>query len=489
MKLLFVFLLFTNFCFANTLTIGSKNFTEGYILAEIIAQISERVGEVKVVRRFGLGGTGITYQALQKGEIDVYPEYTGTISETILKKPQLKEWEQISAELEKHNLKLSQSFGFNNTYALAMRDTQSRSLVLSRLSDLNKHTKLPAAFSHEFMRRQDGLNQLMSHYGMKLTNVRAMEHSLAYQALEDGKVDIVEVYSTDAKIQKYKLKLLQDDLNFFPTYLAVLLARSDLQSKFPRTWSELEKRLVGKISNETMIKLNALVELDGKSFAQAAQFFLDGKVTVQGKSAWDWNRIYARTIEHLYLVGISLLLAIIVGIPLGVLATQNKLMGQLLLGVNGVVQTIPSLALLCLLIPFFGIGPKPATIALFLYALLPIVRGTHAGLVAVDIRLKEGARLMGLTNVQRLRFVLLPLASPSIMAGIKTSAIINVGTATLAAFIGAGGLGQIIVTGLALNNQDMILQGAIPAGVLALFVHATFEVIDKLVVPKALRRH
>src|SRR5690606_38125479 len=188
-----------NISFANTLTIGSKNFTEGYILAEIIAQISERVGEVKVIRRLGQGGTGITYQALQKGEIDLYPEYTGTISETILKQPQLKDWEQISIALEKHNLRLSQSFGFNNTYALAMRDTHAKSLSLNNLSELNKYSTLAAAFSHEFMRRQDGLNQMMSHYGMKLTNVRAMEHSLAYQALEDGKVEFVEVYSTDAK--------------------------------------------------------------------------------------------------------------------------------------------------------------------------------------------------------------------------------------------------------------------------------------------------
>lgn len=489
MKLFFVLLTLTNLSFANTLTIGSKNFTEGYILAEIIAQISERIGEAKVVRRFGLGGTGITYQALQKGEIDLYPEYTGTISETILKQPELKEWEQIANALLQHNLILSQSFGFNNSYALAVRDAKAKSLGLNKLSNLNKYPTLPAAFSHEFMRRQDGLNHMMSHYGMKLSNVRAMEHSLAYQALEDGKVDIVEVYSTDAKIEKYKLKLLDDDLNFFPTYLAVLLARSDLQRKFPRTWVELEKRLVGKITNETMVKLNALVELEGKSFSQAAQYFLDGKITAKVRAPWDWNKIYVRTIEHLSLVGVSLILAILAGIPLGVLATQNKFMGQLLLGINGIVQTIPSLALLCLLIPFFGIGPKPATIALFLYALLPIVRGTHAGLIAIDMRLKEGAILMGLTKMQRLRFVLLPLASPSIMSGIKTSAIINVGTATLAAFIGAGGLGQIIVTGLALNNQEMILQGAIPAGVLALFVHAVFELMDKLVVPKALRRH
>tara|TARA_R110000868_G_scaffold154736_2_gene380944 strand:- start:3413 stop:4885 length:1473 start_codon:yes stop_codon:yes gene_type:complete len=490
MKFLAIFIIFLNCAQAKTLKIGSKNFTESYILAEIVAQIAESVGEADVHRRFGLGGTGITFQALTKGEIHLYPEYTGTISESILKDSSLKDYKRLNEKLSRQGLTMSESLGFNNTYALAIKDSLLKEINLSKLSQLNTHNNIPAAFSHEFMKRGDGLVKLQRHYGFKLKDVKAMEHSLAYQALEDGKVDLVEVYSTDAKIEKYKLKILEDDLNFFPAYLSVLLASSKLKEEFPQTWQMLETRLVGKIDNKTMTKLNALVELDGLNFSQAARFFLEGK-QVQNTllPAWNWDRILLRTKEHLKLVVLSLVMAIIIGLPLGIIASQNKFVGQFLLSLNGVIQTIPSLALLCLLIPFFGIGPKPAIIALFLYALLPIVRGTHAGLVSIDIKLKESAQLMGLTKFQRLRFVLLPLASPSIMSGIKTSAIINVGTATLAAFIGAGGLGQIIVTGLALNDQDMILQGAIPAGALALIVHAGFELLDKFFVPVALRRN
>lgn len=488
MKYLWLFLITFNLQ-AATLTIGTKNFTEGYILAEIIAQIAERVGEAKVVRRFGMGGTGITYQALEKGEIDLYPEYTGTISEAILKQASLKDWDEISAALESDDFIISKSLGFNNTYALAMKREQMLDLKIKNLSQLSKHPNLAAAFSHEFMQRKDGLQSLKAHYGLKLSNVKGMEHSLAYQALSEGKVDIVEVYSTDAKIEKFKLNLLQDDLNFFPAYLAVILSRRSVAQEFPQTWRELERLLVGKISNEKMIRLNSMVELEGKSFADAAVYFLDGEIQESALVSWDFNRLYLRTKEHLWLVGVSLLFAILIGIPLGVLAAQNKLLGQLLLGLNGIIQTIPSLALLCLLIPIFGIGPKPAMIALLLYALLPIVRGVHSGIMSVDIKLRESALLMGLNKFQRLKYVLLPLATPAIMAGIKTSAIINVGTATLAAFIGAGGLGQIIVTGLALNDQSLILQGAIPAGILALFVHVVFELLDKIIIPSPLRRN
>tara|TARA_R110000868_G_scaffold136049_11_gene348846 strand:- start:5407 stop:6879 length:1473 start_codon:yes stop_codon:yes gene_type:complete len=490
MKLFILLLLMSSSLFANSLKIGSKNFTESYILAEIIAQIAESVGEAEVERRFGLGGTGITFQALSKGEVDLYPEYTGTISESIIKDSSLSDFKQLSEKLETKRLMISQSLGFNNTYALAVKKSILQKFNLTKLSQLNNNDQIPAAFSHEFMKRGDGLSRLQKHYGFKLKDVKAMEHSLAYQALEDGKVDLVEVYSTDAKIEKYKLILLEDDLNFFPAYLSVILARDDLADRFPETWQIINQKLVGKIDNKTMTKLNALVELEGFNFAQAARYFLEGKQVKKSLlSNWNWDKILVRTKEHLELVVLSLLMAIIIGLPLGIIAAQNKLIGQILLSINGVIQTIPSLALLCLLIPFFGIGPKPAIIALFLYALLPIVRGTHSGLVSIDIKLRESAQLMGLTKMQRLRFVLLPLASPSIMAGVKTSAIINVGTATLAAFIGAGGLGQIIVTGLALNDQDMILQGAIPAGVLALVVHAGFELLDKVFVPIALRRN
>jgi osmoprotectant transport system permease protein len=152
------------------------------------------------------------------------------------------------------------------------------------------------------------------------------------------------------------------------------------------------------------------------------------------------------------------------------------------------LQTVPSLALLVLMIPLLGIGGPPALLALFLYSLLPIVRNTHAGLVNIDSALIDSARALGLPYTARLWRIELPLALPSILAGIKTSAVINVGTATLAALIGAGGLGQPILTGIRLNSIPLILEGAIPAVLLALLVQGIFELVERLLVPRGLRR-
>ena len=181
------------------------------------------------------------------------------------------------------------------------------------------------------------------------------------------------------------------------------------------------------------------------------------------------------------------LLALIVGLPLGIVAAKYRAFAQSVILLSGLLQTVPSLALLCFLIPVFGIGYLPAVVALFLYALLPIVRNTYLGLSSTDSGLIESAKTLGLSSFQRLRLIELPLASPTILAGVKLSAVINVGTATLAAFIGGGGYGAIIVTGLALNNNKIILQGAIPSAVLAILVHILFEYLDRIIVPKGIR--
>jgi osmoprotectant transport system permease protein len=171
---------------------------------------------------------------------------------------------------------------------------------------------------------------------------------------------------------------------------------------------------------------------------------------------------------------------VLAGVPLGLLAAKVRLLAQPVLAAAGLLQTIPSLALLAFLIPLTGtIGLWPALIALFLYALLPIVRNTHAGITQVPRGLRQAALALGLRRAQILGRIELPLAMPTILAGVKTSAVINVGTATIAAFIGAGGFGERIAQGLALNDHTMLLAGALPAAALALAVHAGFELAER----------
>lgn len=465
------------------LTVGSKTFTESYILAEIIAQIAEDAGEVEVVRHFGLGGTGISFKALESGEVDVYPDYTGTVKEAILKDNSLGSLDEIKKALEKrHQLTLSPSLGFNNTYALALRQDSQREWGYQKISDLKGRSDIKTVFTHEFMKRGDGLKALERHYGFRFKNPINMEHSLAFEALNRERVDLIEVYSTDAKIKRYNLFLLEDDLGFFPRYFATLVMRKDFKKAFPKTYAALEKKLFGRINEAAMVRLNSLVELEGYTFTQVAEEYL-GKAPTKA-SGIPLQKIGKLTLEHLKLVFVSLFFSILCGIPIGIIATRSKLLGQISLMGSGLLQTIPSLALLCFLIPLFGIGPKPAYVALFLYGLLPIVRNTYAGINQVDHGLQEAADLMGLSRWEKLRLVQMPLASVNILTGIKTSAIINVGTATLAAFIGAGGLGTLIVVGLSLNDEKIIFSGALPAALLACLIHLLFEIVDKITVPK-----
>jgi osmoprotectant transport system permease protein len=194
-------------------------------------------------------------------------------------------------------------------------------------------------------------------------------------------------------------------------------------------------------------------------------------------------------VDHIYLVLVSLGAAVLLGVPLGILAARHEGLGQAELVAVGILQTIPSLALLCFMIPLFGIGKLPALVALSLYALLPIVRNTYTGLIGIDRQLLEIAGVLGLSPWQRLTRIELPLSSLHIMAGIKTSAVWTVGTATLAAFIGGGGYGDLIVRGLALDDLSLILSGAVPAALMALVIHGLFELVDRVVIPKGLRKN
>ena len=465
-------------------TVGSKTFTESYILGEIIAEVLEQSGEVEVNRKFGMGSTGILAQGLKTGAIDLYPEYSGTISQVLLRDRQLSGIDSIQKKLAAQNLIISESLGFNNTYAIGVRSSVASRLGLSRISDLRKNPDLRLGFTYEFMNRPDGYPALIAAYHLAPSQVRAMEHSLAYEALAQNEIDAMDIYSTDAKIAKLGLTVLRDDLHFFPRYDAVILARGEFVRKYPELWESLRERLEGALSETDMRKLNARADLEKASFATVAHEFLKSPSTAAAPK----GDFLLRTRQHLVLVLGSLFYAILIGIPLGAVASQHRKLGQAILAASGILQTIPSVALLCFLIPVFGIGNPPALVALFLYALLPIVANTYLGLTTIDPVMRESEKALGLSTWERLRTVELPLASPSILSGIRTSTVICIGTATLAALIGAGGYGVPIITGLALNDIPTILTGAVPAALLALGAYGLLGVLGRKVIPKGLQK-
>src|SRR5438876_4078664 len=472
----------------STVRVRSKSFTESYILGEIAAQVIERTGEARVERRLGLGGTGITYHALEHGAIDLYPEYTGTLSRVIVKDPSLRTTEAIRQRLAAEGLTISDPLGFDNTYALAVLETRAARLGLRTIGDLARHGELTAAFSSGFLEREDGWPGLRRRYGVRLRDVRVVEHALAYRALVSGDVDVIDVFSTDGQLERLRLRLLEDDQRFFPDYSAVLLARRTFVERLPRSWRALEESLVGRIDGRQMARLNALADLDRKGIPEVAAGFLGTERGATAETRGIRSELPALTLDHLYLVVVTLAVAVAAGLPLGVLAARFRRLGQLELGTIAMLQTVPALALLVFMIPLFGIGRAPALVALSLYALLPIVRNTYAGMISLDRQLLEIAEVLGLGPLRRLARIELPLASVSIMAGIKTSTVMTVGTATLAAFIGGGGYGTLIVRGLALDDVGTILAGAVPAAAMALLFHAGFELVDRIAIPRGLRR-
>jgi len=475
-----------------TLVVGSKRFTESYILGEILAQ-SARAAGVQTEHRQGLGNTGILFAALKSGSIDLYPDYTGTVARELLKS-EASDLESLNRGLASLGLGVAVPLGFEDTYALAMLDSEAQRLGVQTISDLVAHPQLRFGLSHEFLNRNDGWPGLVRTYGLPQAP-RGLDHGLAYEALAGRQIDVMDIYSTDAKIAKYKLRVLRDDRHFFPDYGAILVYRLNLPQRSPKAWAALQK-LQGRIDAGAMVAMNAQAELEGKSFGEIAAAFLGSSGSAQAGSVRRvgflsllfGNDFWRLTRQHLMLVFVSLAAAVIAGIPLGVWAARSPRAAQPILSIVGVIQTIPSLALLAFLIPLLGtIGTWPALVALFLYSLLPIVRNTHSGLADVAPALRDSALALGLPAGARLRLVELPLAARSILTGIKTSAVINVGTATIAAFIGAGGYGERITTGLALNDNAMLLAGAVPAAALALLVSAMFELLDRRLISAGLR--
>ena len=488
--------------------VGSKTFTESRLLGEVMAQLIEGRTEIPVERKLGLGGTTIVYGALESGEVDLYPEYTGTgwavhlgIEEPV--RDPLRAFGVVQQRFrDERELLWLAPFGFNNTYAMALRDEVAAEHGITKVSELAGHPELRAGVSHEFLEREDGWPGLAEAYGLQVDELRGMDHGLAYEALRSGEIDLIDAYSTDGKLARFPVRVLADDLRYFPPYDCAPLVRADLLERHPEL-GPLLGELAFSLSDAEMAELNAAVEVDGRAFEEVAASFLseqgllDAAAVAEGP---DTNRdadlgtfVAARTDlllrllgEHLALTGTAVLLAILTAVPLGVAVSRRRALRPLLT-VAGVLQTIPGLALLALLIPLLGLGWANAIAALFLYALLPILQNTATGLDEVDASLLEAGRGMGLTEGQLLRHVLLPLAMPTILAGVRTSTVISVGVATLAAFIGAGGLGEPIVTGLALNDTRLVLLGAVPAAALAVLVDLGLAALGRAATPRGLR--
>lgn len=479
--------------------VGSKSFTESVVLGEMISHLSRSAG-AEVRHRSELGGTQILWQALLAGDIDVYVDYTGTIREEILADliragAEIHSEGDMRAALAKKNILMTDRLGFNNTYALGMREEVATRLQINTISDLRDHPDLKLGFSDEFMERKDGWRALAARYELPHTRIRTMDHNLAYRGVEHDAIQVTDLYTTDPEIQYYRLRILEDNRGFFPTYYAVVLMRDELVQRAPQV-VEAIKKLENAITPDEMSAMSARVRLDRQSETSVAGQYLRSKLNIDVHlpevSPWTpWIQLSKRlgktTAEHLFLVLVSLTLSIVVAIPLGIVAARNDHVGQAVLAVVGVIQTLPSMALLVFMIPLFGLGAIPAIAALFFYSLLPIVRNTYSGLKQIPEATREAAAVLGLEPNARLKLVEFPLALPSILSGIKTAAVINVGTATIGALIGAGGYGTPILTGIRLSSIPLILQGAIPAALLAIMVQFGFGLLESYMVSPGLK--
>ncbi len=495
--------------------VASKPFGESYLLAELFAQVLESRG-ITVERRPGLGATEIAFGALRSNAIDVYPEYTGTgllailhdSLDTGMRTNPRRTFAHVARRFEEtYDTRWLAPLGFQNGYAIAVRREVAERLQLRTLSDLGRAApNLVAGFTSDFIGRPDGLAGLAQAYGMKFRSVRPLAPAVKYVALAESAVDVIDGYSTDGLLSKYDLVTLADDRGFFPPYEAAALVSPNLSRTRPDAIAALGL-LSGRLDEAAMRTYNRRVEVDGEAIPAVAADMMRAvgltSDTTRGVSgqrtsgaperflAFLWARrseTLTLTARHLELVLVALLAAVLVAVPLGVLLERARIGAEWVVGGLGVLQTIPSIALLAFMIPLLGVGIWPALVALWLYALYPIARNTYTGVKSADPDAVEACEAMGATNMQRLLWVRLPLAAPIVVAGIRTAAVITVGAATLAAFIGAGGLGEPIVTGLALADSRLILAGALPAALLAIVVDGVLALVERAVRPAHLRR-
>jgi osmoprotectant transport system permease protein len=481
--------------------VASKPFGESYLLAEIVAQWLE-ANAIAVARRPGIGGTSIAFGALQRDAIDVYPEYTGSGLDVILGDTLVDSLRASPAAVYAHVVRQSRArfgvqwlppLGFENSYAIAVTRTTAARYALRTIGDLTRVPRLRAGFTADFIGLPDGLPALTRMYALRPVETRPLAPAIKYQALADGRVDVIDGYTTDGLLARYPLIVLADDRHVFPPYEAALILGPRAARTRPDVVAVLTQ-LSGRIDTPTMQRWNGRIEVDGEPVGRVATAALRelglvapgastapvATTTSSGFLPFLWERrstLLSQLWRHCWLVTIALLAAVAVALPLGLLLERAQRIAAPLLGALAVVQTIPSIALLAFMLPLFGIGIVPALIALWLYALYPIARATYTGVRGSDRAALDAAQALGATPMQQLRWIRLPLAMPVIMSGIRTAAVITVGAATLAAFIGASGLGEPIVSGLALADSRMVLSGALPAALLAVVVDAVLGAI------------
>ena len=492
----------------DTIVVGSKNFEENRLLAEMFAQLLEAKTDLTVDRRLNLAGTQVCFEGVRTGAIDVYPEYTGTGLVSILgESPDLSRPEALNRVrevfLERWDLWWLSPLGFENSYEIAVPRSLAAKHDLQTLSDLAQISRtLDAAFGYEFAEREDGLPGLREVYGMEFANVRSMQQALKYQAAGQGDVQALDVYSTDGRLLTYDLVVLEDDRDFFPPYEAAALVRGTTLEEHPEVGAVLGL-LAGAFDENRMRELNLRLQEGGEEAAAvAADALRELGLLESAEGAEDarrsnragfWSYMVShrhelgqRTLEHLGMTAVALFLGCLLAIPLGLALERRRDWAETLIRGVGVTQTVPSLALVAFMIPLLGVGWLPAVVALWIYSLYPILRNTYSGVRDAGPDAVEAARALGMTEGQILRSIRLPLATPVILAGVRTAAVITVGTATLAAFIGAGGLGEPIITGLQLANVSMILSGAVPAAVLALLVDGLLALVERRLRPRGI---
>lgn len=486
--------------------IASKPFGESFVLAEMFAQLLEARGH-KVTRRPGMGATEVAFSALRTSSIDVYPEYTGTGLLAVLhmkpEKDPIAVFDRVSREfMSRFGVRWLPPLGFENTYAIAVRRETSQKYSIHSLSDLARESShLRAGLTADFIGRDDGLPGIRKAYGINFSEVRPLSQAVKYQALASGAVDVIDGYSTDGLIERYNLVVVEDDRRFFPPYQAAAIVSPRLQREDRAAIAALAE-LSGRIDVTTMRKLNSRVEVAHEAIEAVAASELASLGLTRPASAsvatneqtgslaeFMWARrgsLFSALLRHMLLVLVAVIGGIVVAVPLALWLEASR-SADAVINAVGVIQTIPGIALLAFMVPVLGVGVKPALIALWLYSLYPIVRTTYTGVRDADPHAVNAARALGMTPGQILRYIRLPLAAPAIMAGIRTAAVIAVGTATLAAFIGAGGLGEPIATGLALADTRLIMSGAIPAALLALVVDAALGLLERATTPEPLR--
>lgn len=497
---------------ADAVVVGSKNFEESRLLAEMFAQVIEERTDLVVERRLNLAGTQVCFEALRTGAIDLYPEYTGTGLASILgveedagagRAATLARVRRSFAE--RWDLVWLAPLGFENAYEVAVPRGWAEREGVRTISELVPHApRLDAGFGYEFAERPDGLPGLAATYGLSFASVRRFQQALKYQAVAAGEIDVLDVYTTDGRLLTHDLVVLEDDAGFFPPYDAAALVRGETLKRHPEVAAALSL-LAGSLDEERMRRLNYRLQEGGDEPAAVARSALEelGLVASDGPgpetgagggesfTAYLWHRratLGRYTLEHLALSGAGLALGVLIAVPLGLALERRRRLAEPVIRAVGITQTIPSLALLAFAIPLLGVGRLPAIAALWVYAIFPILRNTYTGVRDADPRAVEAATALGMTPRQVLGRVRLPLAAPVVMAGIRTAAVLTVGTATLAAFIGAGGLGEPIVTGLQLADTRRILSGAIPAALLAILVDLVLATVERLVRPRGIDR-